>query len=159
MRLLLLFLLLALRSPGFSADLGGRVVMAPGGWPVWAKSLEQEIYLAPDPEVEEAFLRVYRAASVSLRGTLRGELREAMRGRNVVRISPEHHGTTEDGLAVVAQVVISEDALGARRHTLLAVVQGVRVAVLLQFEALSAEMLSQHFDVLMKTASAVRFPE
>ncbi len=158
MRLLFLYLLLGLGSVAFSDDLNGAAVTAPAGWPVWAKSAEQEVYLAPDPELEEAFLRVYRAASVSLRGTLHGELRDAVRGRNVVRISPEHHGTTEDGLAVMAQVVISDDADGARRHTLLAVVQGVRVAVLMQFETSSAELLSQHFNILLKTASGVRFP-
>jgi hypothetical protein len=153
----LLILLLAVRTVLFGAGFGG-VVSPPDGWPVWAKAPDQEVYLAPDPEIEEALLRVYRAPSVSLRGTLSGELREAVRGRNVVRISPEHHGTTEDGLAVMAQVVISDDAEGARRHTLLAVVQGVRVAVLLHFETSSEERLSQHFQLLMNTASAVRFP-
>jgi hypothetical protein len=153
----LLILLLAVRTVLFGAGFGG-VVSPPDGWPVWAKAPDQAVYLAPDPEIEEALLRVYRAPSVSLRGTLSGELREAVRGRNVVRISPEHHGTTEDGLAVMAQVVISDDAEGARRHTLLAVVQGVRVAVLLHFETSSEERLSQHFQLLMNTDSAVRFP-
>lgn len=153
----LLILLLAVRTVLCGAGLGG-TVPAPDGWPVWAKAADLEVYLAPDPEIEEALLRVYRAPSVSLRATLYGELREAVRGRSVVRISPEHHGTTEDGLAVMAQVVISDDAEGARRHTLLAVVQGVRVAVLLHFETSSEERLSQHFQLLMNTASAVRFP-
>ena len=152
----LLILLIAVRTVLCGAGLGGSVP-APEGWPVWARAADLEVYLAPDPEIEEALLRVYRAPSISLRGTLSGELREAVRGRSVVRVSPEHRGTTEDGLAVMAQVVISDDAEGARRHTLLAVVQGVRVAVLLHFETSSEECLSQHFQLVMNTAAAVRF--
>ena len=151
----LLILLLAMRTALCGAGFGG-TVPAPDGWPVWAKSPHQDVYLSPDPEIEEALLRVFQAPSVSLRETLQQELRNAVRGRSVVRISPEHHGTTDDGLAVLAQVVISDDG-ATRRHTLVAVVQGVRVAVLLHFETASAERLSQHLQLLMNTASAVRF--
>ena len=157
MRVLVLFLLAAMKIVACSASVGV-TIQAPSGWPVWARSADQEVFLAPDPEIEEALLRIYRTPSVSLRGTLAGEMREAVRGRSVVRVSPEHHATTEDGLSVIAQVVISDDMDGARRHTLVAAVQGVRVAVLLHFETSSPERLSQHFQEVMKTAAAVRFP-
>ena len=157
MRVLVLFLLFTLRSVACGAGCGV-LITPPSGWPVWARSPEQEVFQAPDPEIEQALLRVYRAPSISLRGTLAGELREAVRGRSVVRVSPEHHAVTEDGLSVIAKVVISDDPDGARRHTLLAVVQGVRVAVLIHFETTSPERLSQHFQQVMNMAAAVRFP-
>lgn len=158
MRVLVLFLLVAMQVLAYSGGVGV-AIKPPAGWPVWTRSAGQEVFLAPDPEIEEVLLRVYRTPSVSLRGTLAGELREAVRGRSVVRISPEHHATNEDGLSVLAKVVISEESDGVRRHTMLAAVQGVRVAVLLHFETSSAERLSQHFQTVMNAAAAVRFPD
>ena len=47
----------------------------------------------------------------------------AVRGRSVVRASPEHQATAEDCPAAMVQGVICDDAEGTGAHTLLAAVQ------------------------------------
>jgi len=134
-------------------------IRVPEGWPTWARAQRQAVYQAPEPEVEEAMLSFSSASSVDLRHTLAGQIREATRGRKVVRISPPHEGITADGLAWVARVVISENETGQERHTFVAAVQGVRRAVVVHFETGYAESLSRHFVALQETVARIQFRE